>query len=62
MAVKKHRQIAAGEGRLALGDGVQGDARIGDDPLAIGSRDLVVALFAAALAWMGMRAVFAVFM
>lgn len=37
--VNEHGQIAGGEGRLLPRDRVQGDRRIGDNPLAILPRD-----------------------
>ena len=49
MPVRELRHVALREGRLLLGDGVQPEGGIGDDPRAIAARDLAVHLGAIGL-------------
>src|SRR5262249_46546161 len=42
--MRKLRHVALREGRLLMCDSIQGDRRIGDDPLAIAPRDLAMHL------------------
>jgi hypothetical protein len=39
MAMDEPGEVAPSKGRLLMGDGIEGDRRLGDDPLAIGSRN-----------------------